>query len=129
MARASFAIAGEGAHGGTKIALEGHGFFKDFTIKDGNIIENHGGHGEMSSEVKVHQVVWLADSGKILPRAYSFTIKNGDSDQSGKNLESWSEVDHVWIPTWWRLARNEGSTAPVESTLSLENIKLEQAAH
>ena len=53
----------------------GHGFFKDFTIKDGNIIENHGGHGEMSTEVKVHQVVWLADTGKILPRAYSFTIK------------------------------------------------------
>ena len=125
----SFAIAGEGAHGGTKIALEGHAFFKDFTIKDGNIIENHGGHGEMSSEVKVHQVVWLADSGKILPRAYSFTIKNGDSEQSGKNLESWSEVDHVWLPTRWRLSRNEGSTAPVECTLSLENIKVEQARH
>lgn len=126
---ASFAIAGEGAHGGTKIALTGHGFFKDFTIKDGTIIENHGGHGEMSSEVKVHQVVWLADTGKILPRAYSFTIKNGDSEQSGKNLESWTEIDHVWLPTWWRLSRNEGSTAPVESTLSLENVKVEQAGN
>ncbi len=125
----SFAIAGEGAHGGTKIALTGHGFFKDFTIKDGNIIENHGGHGEMSSEVKVHQVVWLADTGKVLPRAYSFTIKNGDSEQSGKNLESWSEIDHVWLPTWWRLSRNEGSTTPVESTLSLENVKVKEAGN
>ena len=65
---ASFAIAGDGTLGGTKIALTGHGFFKDFTIKDGNIVENHGGHGEMSTEVKVKQVVWLADSGKTLPR-------------------------------------------------------------
>jgi hypothetical protein len=125
----SFAIAGEGVHGGTKIALEGHGFFKDFTIKDGNIIENHGGHGAMSSEVKVHQVVWLADSGKILPRAYSFTIKSGDKEVSGKNLESWTEIDHVWLPTWWRLSRNEGSSTPVESTLILENIKVGQAAN
>ncbi len=123
----SFAIAGEGARGGMKIAITGHGFFKDFTVKDANIVENHGGHGEMSTEVKVQQVVWLADSGKTLPRAYSFTIKNGDSEQSGKNVESWSEIDGVWLPTWWRLTRNEGSTAPIESTLSLENVKVEQA--
>ena len=83
----------------------------------------------MSTEVKVQQVVWLAESGKILPRAYSFTIKNGESEQSGKNVESWSEIDDVWLPTWWRLSRNEGSTAPVESTLSLENVKVEQAGH
>ena len=38
----------------------------------------------MSSEVKVQQVVWLADSGKILPRAYSFTIKHGDSEAIGQ---------------------------------------------
>ena len=65
----SFAIAGAGAHGGTKIEILGHGFFKDFTVKDGNIVENHGGHGEMSSEVKVQQIVWMAESGKTLPRA------------------------------------------------------------
>jgi Protein of unknown function (DUF3386) len=124
---ASFTIAGEGVHGGTKVALTGHGFFQDFTIKDGNFIENHGGHGEMSTEVKVQQVVLLTESGKTLPRAYSFTIKNGDSEQSGKNVESWSEIDGVWLPTWWRLSRNEGSTAPVESTLTLENVKVEQA--
>jgi hypothetical protein len=123
----SFLIAGEGPKGGTKISLEGHGFFKDFTVKDGNIVENHGGHGEMSSEVKVQQVVWLADCGKTIPRAYSFTIKNGDHEQSGKNLETWLDVDGVWIPTRFRMMRNEGSATPLESTLVLENIKVEQA--
>jgi len=122
----SFAIAGPGAHGGTRIALLGHAFFKDFTIKEGNIIENHGGHGEMSSEVKVEQVVWLTASGKTLPRAYAFTIKNGDHEQAGKNVETWSEIDSVWLPTRWRLARSEGSSTPVESTLSLQNIKVDQ---
>jgi hypothetical protein len=124
----SFAIAGEGAHGGTKIALTDHGFFKDFTIKDGYIIENHGSHGDMSTEVKVQQIVWLADSGKTLPRAYSFTIKTGDREQSGKNIEVWREIDGTWLPTRWHLTRNEGSAASVESTLSLENVKIEQAA-
>ncbi len=120
----SFAIAGEGARGGTKIAITGHGFFKDFTVKDGNIIENHGGHGDMASEVKVHQVVWLVDSGNTLPRAYSFTIKTGDHDQSGQNMETWREIEGVWLPTRWHLVRNEGSAAAVESTLALENIKV-----
>ena len=60
----SFAIAGEGAHGGTKIAITGHGFFKDFTVKEGNIIENHGGHDAMSTEVKVQQIVWLAAAAR-----------------------------------------------------------------
>jgi hypothetical protein len=122
----SFAIAGPGVHGGTRIALEGHAFFKDFTIKEGNIIENHGGHGEMSTEVKVDQVLWLTASGKTLPRAYVFTIKNGDHEQSGKNVETWSEIDSVWLPTRWRLARAEASSTPVESTLSLENFKVDQ---
>jgi hypothetical protein len=122
----SFAIAGEGAYGGTKIAVAGHGFFKDFTVKDGNLIENHGGRGAMSSEVKVQQVVWLAECGKTLPRVYAFTIKNGDREQSGKNEEAWGNVDGVWLPTWCRLVRREGSS-PVESTLRLENIKVIQA--
>lgn len=121
----SFAIAGDGAKGGTKIALTGHGFFKDFTVKDGNIVENHGGHGEMSSEVKVEQVVVLVESGKTLPRAYSFTIKTGDKEQAGKNVESWREVDGVWLPARMHLVRNEGSAAPIECMLSLENIKVE----
>jgi hypothetical protein len=124
----TFAGAGTGAHGGTKIAIEGHGFFKDFTVKDGNIIENHGGHGEMSSEVHVQQIVWLAESGKTLPRAYSFTIKTGDRVQSGHNVESWREIDGVWLPVRWHLERNEGSAAAVENMLSLENVKLEQAS-
>jgi Protein of unknown function (DUF3386) len=123
----SFAIAGEGAHGGTKIAVADHAFFKDFTVKDGNFVENHGGQGAMSSEVKVQQLVWLAECGKTLPRAYAFTIKNGDREQSGKNEEAWSKVEGVWLPTWCRLVRKEGST-PVESILRLENIKVEQAA-
>jgi hypothetical protein len=122
----SFAIAGEGAHGGTKIAITGHGFFKDFTVKDGNIIENHGGHDAMSTEVRVQQIVWLAECGKTIPRAYAFAIKNGDHEQSGKNLEMWREVEGVWLPTRWHLTRNEESTAAVESTLSLENVKVEQ---
>ena len=113
--------------GEQSLPYTGHGFFKDFTVKDGNIVENHGDHGEISTEVKVQQVVWLATSGKMLPRAYSFTIKNGDSEQSGKNLESWSEIEGIWLPTWWRLSRNEGSSVPVESTLILENVKVEQA--
>ena len=79
----------------------------------------------MSSEVKVQQIVWLADSGKTLPRAYAFTIKNGDHEQSGKNMEMWREIDGVWLPSRWHLVRNEGSAATVESTLSLENIKVE----
>src|SRR6516165_470759 len=80
----TFAIEGEGSRGGTKIKVSGHGFFRDFTVKDGNIIENHGGHGEMSSEVSVHQVVWIADSGKTLPHEYAFKIKTGDHTQTGK---------------------------------------------
>jgi len=121
----TFAIAGDGAHGGTKIAVTGHRFFKDFTIKDGNIVENHGGQGEMSSTVKVQQVVWMADSGKTLPRAYAFTIKSGDRELSGKNADSWREVDGVWLPARMHLVRNEGSAAPVESMLTLENIKVD----
>ncbi len=120
----TFTIAGDGAHGGTKIALSGHAFFKDFTVKDGNIIENHGGHGEMATEVKVAQVVWLAETGKTVPRAYSFTIKTGDREESGKNVESWSAIDGVLIPTWWHLSRNQGSAAPEESTITLENVKV-----
>ena len=123
----SFAIAGAGAHGGTKIDLSGHAFFKDFTVKDGNIVENHGGHGEMSSEVKVQHIVWMAESGKTLPRAYAFTIKTGDREQSGKNVESWHEIDGVWLPARMHLVRNDGGAAPVESMLTLENIKVEQA--
>ncbi len=122
----SFAIAGSGAHGGTKIDISGHGFFKDFTVKDGNIVENHGGHGQMSSEVKVQQIVWMAECGKTLPRAYAFTIKAGEREQSGKNVESWDEIDGVWLPTRMHLVRNEASAAPVESMLTLENIKVEQ---
>jgi hypothetical protein len=125
----SFAIAGEGSLGGTKITITDHGFFKDFTIKDGNIIENHGGHEGMSSEVKVEQIVWLVKSGKTLPRAYAFTIKNSDHEQAGKNMELWREIDGVWLPTRWHLVRNEGSAAAVESTLSLENVKIEQAGN
>ncbi len=121
----TFAIAGDGAHGGTKIAITGHGFFKDFTVKEGNIIENHGGHDAMSSEVKVQQIVWMADSGKTLPRAYAFTIKNGDREQSGKNMEMWREIQGVWLPARIHMVRNEGSAAAVESTLSLENVKVE----
>ena len=67
----TFAIEGEGTRGGTKIKVSGHGFFTDFTVKDGHIIENHGGHGAMFNvtEVSVRQVVWMAESGKTLPRA------------------------------------------------------------
>jgi hypothetical protein len=122
----TFAIEGEGSRGGTKIKVSGHGFFKDFTVKDGNIIENHGGHGEMSSEVSVHQVVWIAESGKTLPGEYSFKIKTGDHEQTGKTSETWREVNGVWLPTSYRMTRSEGSS-PVESRLRLENIKIESA--
>jgi hypothetical protein len=123
----TFAIEGEGSRGGTRIKVSGHGFFKDFTVKDGNIIENHGGHGEMSSEVSVSQIAWMADSGKTLPREYAFKIKTGDHEQTGKNIESWRSIDGVLLPASFRMTRNEGS-APVESTLRLENIKLAPAA-
>jgi hypothetical protein len=122
----SFAIAGDGARGGTKITLTGHGFFKDFTVKDGNIIENHGGHDDISTEVKVDQIVWIVETGKTLPRAYSFTVKTGSHEQSGKNVESWREVDGVWLPARMHMSRSDGSAAMVDSMLSLENIKVEQ---
>jgi hypothetical protein len=121
----SFSSGGDDARGGTKVTVSGHAFFKDFTVKDGHLIENHGGHGEMSSEVKVHQVVWIADTGKTLPRQYSFTIKTGSQEQTGKTTESWREVDGVWLPARYHLTRSEGST-PVESMLQLENIKVDQ---
>jgi hypothetical protein len=124
----TFAIGGDGAHGGTKLIVTGHGFFKDFTVKDGTIVENHGGHGAMSSEVRVRQVVWMADSGKTIPREYAFSIKTGDRQQSGKTTETWREVDGVWLPTYYRMTRNEGSSAPVESTLRLDNIKVHQGS-
>lgn len=121
----TFAIEGEGSHGGTKIKVSGHGFFKDFTVKDGQIIENHGGHGAMSSEVSVRQVVWMAESGKTLPREYAFKIKTGEHEETGKTDETWREVDGVWLPSGYRMTRTEGS-APVESTLRLENVKIER---
>ena len=123
-----FSLAGDGALGGTKIAVSSHGFFKDFTVKDGNIVENHGSRGEMSSEVKVRQVVWIADSGKTLPREYAFKIKTASGEQRGQTTETWREIDGVWVPTWYRMIRDEGST-PVESMLRLENIKVEQGGH
>jgi hypothetical protein len=122
----SFTLGGDGPHGGMKITVSGHGFFRDFTVKDGHLVENHGGHGDMSSQVKVHQIVWMADMGKTLPREYSFTLKSGDREQTGKNTESWHEVDGVWVPAWYRLTRTNGSS-PVESVLRLENIKIDLA--
>ena len=119
----TFAIEGEGSRGGTKIKVSGHGFFKDFTVKDGHIIENHGGHGAMSTEVSVRQVVWMAGSGKTLPREYAFKIKTGDQEQTGTTTESWREVNGVWLPSVYHLTRTEGS-APVESVLRLENLKV-----
>ena len=77
--------------------------------------------------MSVFQVVWMADSGKTLPHEYAFKIKTGDHEQTGKTNESWREFDGVWLPTWYRMTRNEEST-PVESTLRLENIKVEPAA-
>jgi len=121
----TFALEGPGPRGGTKIKLTGHGFFKDFTVKDGNIIENHGGHGDMSTEVVVRQVVWMVDSGKTLPREYAFRIKTGDHEETGTTAETWREVDGVWLPSGYRMTRAEGS-APVESTLHFENIKVER---
>jgi Protein of unknown function (DUF3386) len=121
----TFAIEGEGSRGGTKIKISGHGFFKDFTVKDGHFIENHGGHGAMSSEVTVRQVVWMADSGKTLPREYAFRIKTGDHEETGTTAETWREVDGLWLPSSYHMTRTEGST-PVESTLRLANIKVER---
>jgi hypothetical protein len=121
----TFAIEGEGSRGGTKIKVSGHGFFKDFTVKDGQIIENHGGHGEMSSEVSVRQVVWMAESGKTLPREYAFRIKTGEHEQTGTTVETWREVGGIWLPSGYHMTRAEGST-PVESTLRLENIKVQR---
>jgi Protein of unknown function (DUF3386) len=123
-----FSMAGDGTQGGTKILVSGHGFFKDFTVKDNNIVENHGNRGEISSEVKVYQVVWIADSGKTLPREYGFKIRTGNGEQTGQITETWRAIDGVWLPTWYRMIRSEGST-PVESVLRLENIKVEQGSH
>ena len=91
-------------------------------------MENHGERGEMASEVKVHQIVWIAASGKTLPREYSFKIKMGNGEHTGQTTETWREIDGVWSPTWYRLVRNDGSS-PVENMLRLENIKVEQGGH
>ncbi len=121
----TFALEGPGPRGGTRIKVSGHGFFKDFTVKDGHIVENHGGHGDMSTEVTVRQVVWMADSGKTLPREYAFRIKTGDHEETGTTAETWREVDGVWLPSGYHMARAEGST-PVESTLRLQNVKVDR---
>lgn len=125
-----FAIGGERPDGATKIKLSGHAFFTDFTVKDGHIVENHGASaamGMISSEVSVRQVVWMADSGKTLPREYTFRVtrKAGERtvEETGKTLESWREVEGVWLPSTYHLTRTEGSTS-VESTLRLANIKV-----
>ena len=49
-------------------------------------------------------------------------------EQTGQTTETWREIDGVWLPTWYRMIRNDGST-PVETMLRLENIKVEQGAH
>ncbi len=49
-------------------------------------------------------------------------------EQTGQTTETWREIDGVWLPTWYRMTRNDGST-PVETMLRLENIKVEQGAH
>jgi hypothetical protein len=125
-ASSTFSIIGEGAHGGTKIAISGHGFFKDATIKDGNVIENHGGHGDVASEVRVHQVVLLVESGKVLPREHEAIIKRGDEVQKGSTTETWREFDGVWLPTRYQLRRQTDSAA-VETMVHLSNVKVEKA--
>ena len=78
-----------------------------------------------STEVSVRQVVWMAESGKTLPREYAFKIKTGEHEQTGTTTESWRKVDGVWLPSMYHLTRTEGS-APVESMLRLANIKVER---
>ena len=122
----TFAIEGEASRGGPKIKLTGHGFFKDFTVKDGHIIENHGGHGEMSSEVSVRQVVWVAESGKTpaprirvpdqvrRPRARPAR----PSRPGTRSTASGSRAGTACTAP--------RAASPVESVLRLENIKVER---
>ena len=119
----SFAIAGDWGPRGHEDRSLGSCVLQGFHRQGWQHFENHGGHGEMSSEVKVQHIVWMAECGKTLPRAYAFTIKTGDHEQSGKNVESWHETDGVWLPARMHLVRNEGSAAPVESMLTLENSR------
>ena len=126
----SFALGEQGRQGGTVIKLSGHRFFSDFTVKDGFIIQNHGGAGGFQSEVNVHQVAWIAELGKTVPKESSATIITGDGDDKVTRTihtwEDWSPAHGNWFPTRHRSVMTVGKDKS-ESLLLLENIQVEPA--
>jgi len=128
--KSSFALAGPGKDGGTVIKLTGHGFFKDFTVKDGFIVQNHGGAGGFESEVNVHQVAWIAELGMTVPKESSATITTGSGeDQVTRRIhtqEDWGQVHGYWFPTRHRSVMTVGEKK-TETLLVLDNIKVETA--
>jgi len=125
----TFALGGKGVHGGTVIQLTGHRFFKDFTVKDGFIVQNHGGAGGFESEVNVHQVAWIAELGKTVPKESYATIITGSGDNAvTRNIhtwEDWAAAHGSWFPTRHRSVMTVGEKK-TESLLVLDNIKVER---
>ncbi len=128
--KSSFALAGPGKAGGTVIKLTGHGFFTDFTVKDGFIVQNHGGAGGFKSEVNVHQVAWVAELGKTVPKESSATIITGSGDDAVTRKihtwEDWGAAQGYVFPTRHRAVMTVGEKK-TESLLVLDNIKVERA--
>ena len=97
---ASFAIAGEGAPiTGHEDRSYGPRLLQGFRqSKDGNIVENHGGHGEMSTEVKVQQIASGRRLRQDLPRGVFLHDQERRQRTVGQERGILSEIEHVWLP-------------------------------
>ncbi len=128
-AKTTFALAGPGRHGGTVITMTGHPVFRDFTVKDGFIVQNHTGAPGFETEVNVEQVAWIAELGKTVPKELLAKIVTGEGASKvtrwRHNREDWSQVDGYWFPTRYRTAITEGEVK-TESTLTLANLRVEK---
>lgn len=127
----SFALAGAGKYGGTVIKLTGHSFFKDFTVKDGFIVQNHGGVGGFLSEVNVHQLTWIAELGKTVPKESSATISFGaGQDTTTRHIhtwEDWGQAHGYWFPVRHRSLIIVGDDK-TETLLLLDNFQVEKTS-
>ena len=128
-AKTTFALAGPGRHGGTVIKMTGHSIFKDFTVKDGFIVQNHTGGPGFETEVNVEQVAWVAELGKTVPKELLAKIVSGEGDSKvtrwRHSREDWTQVDGYWFPNHYRLTITEGESK-TESALTLANIRVER---
>lgn len=128
-AKTTFALAGAGRHGGTVVKMTGHSIFRDFTVKDGFIVQNHTGGPGFETETNVEQVAWVAELGKTVPKELLAKIVSGEGDSKATrwrhSREDWSQVDGYWFPNHYRLAITEGESK-TESTLTLASLRVER---